>query len=132
MYVEILDALLCPGCYSSSETCFVFQYLLKVNEIKTKKGVDLVQNLIKYFHAQCKCVAYIFSRSKQLSSLVALLQLVETNQQSHTCFMSSFFQDGLKVVENFKPAMEKLSTDLTVVSYLYHLVPSTIFAFCAV
>lgn len=30
------------------------QYLIKVNEIKTKKGVDLLQNLIKYYHAQCK------------------------------------------------------------------------------
>ncbi|KAI4878465.1 hypothetical protein NFI96_021774 [Prochilodus magdalenae] len=56
------------------------EYLLKVNEIKVKKGVDLVQNLIKYFHAQC-----------------------------------NFFQDGLKVVENFKPAIEKLSTDLTAI-----------------
>uniref|UniRef100_W5KBD0 ArfGAP with SH3 domain, ankyrin repeat and PH domain 2b n=1 Tax=Astyanax mexicanus TaxID=7994 RepID=W5KBD0_ASTMX len=56
------------------------EYLLKVNEIKTKKGVDLVHNLIKYFHAQC-----------------------------------NFFQDGLKVVENLKPAMEKLSTDLTAI-----------------
>ncbi|KAK3516783.1 hypothetical protein QTP70_023662 [Hemibagrus guttatus] len=53
------------------------EYLIKVNEIKIRKGVDLVQNLIKYFHAQC-----------------------------------NFFQDGLKVVENLKPAMEKLSTDL--------------------
>ncbi|XP_051951896.1 arf-GAP with SH3 domain, ANK repeat and PH domain-containing protein 2b isoform X2 [Xyrauchen texanus] len=54
------------------------EYLIKVNEIKVKKGVDLLHNLIKYFHAQC-----------------------------------NFFQDGLKVVDNLKPFMEKLATDLT-------------------
>lgn len=54
------------------------EYLIKVNEIKVKKGADLLQNLIKYFHAQC-----------------------------------NFFQDGLNIVDNLKPFMEKLSTDLT-------------------
>ncbi|KAM9349484.1 arf-GAP with SH3 domain, ANK repeat and PH domain-containing protein 1a [Symphorus nematophorus] len=29
------------------------EYLIKVNEIKTKKGVDLLQNLVKFYHAQC-------------------------------------------------------------------------------
>lgn len=54
------------------------EYLIKVNEIKVKKGVDLLHNLIKYFHAQC-----------------------------------NFFQDGLKIVDNLKPFMEKLAADLT-------------------
>lgn len=38
----------------NSAPLFLLQYLIKVNEIKTKKGVDLLQNLIKYYHAQCK------------------------------------------------------------------------------
>lgn len=46
--VFLLSTLdLCPSLVAP-------QYLIKVNEIKTKKGVDLLQNLIKYYHAQCK------------------------------------------------------------------------------
>ena len=30
------------------------EYLLRVNEIRTKKGVDLLQHLIKYYHSQHK------------------------------------------------------------------------------
>uniref|UniRef100_A0A3Q3DYF5 Uncharacterized protein n=1 Tax=Hippocampus comes TaxID=109280 RepID=A0A3Q3DYF5_HIPCM len=30
------------------------EYLIKVNEIKTKRGVDLLQNLIKHFHSHNK------------------------------------------------------------------------------
>ncbi|KAJ8270983.1 hypothetical protein GJAV_G00121450 [Gymnothorax javanicus] len=56
------------------------EYLIKVNEIKFKKGVDFLQNLIKYFHAQC-----------------------------------NFFQDGLKKVEDLKPSIEKLGTDLVTI-----------------
>lgn len=33
---------------------FHFQYLIKVNEIKTKKGVELLQHLVEYYHAQHK------------------------------------------------------------------------------
>lgn len=28
------------------------QYLIKANEVKVKKGVELVQHLIEYYHAQ--------------------------------------------------------------------------------
>lgn len=31
---------------------FFFQYLIKFNEIKTKKGIELLQHLVEYYHAQ--------------------------------------------------------------------------------
>lgn len=30
------------------------EYLIKFNEIKSKKGIDLLQNLVEYYHAQTK------------------------------------------------------------------------------
>uniref|UniRef100_A0A8C1YKB7 Un-named sa1614 n=1 Tax=Cyprinus carpio TaxID=7962 RepID=A0A8C1YKB7_CYPCA len=38
------------------------EYLIKVNEIKTKKGVDLLQNLIKHYHSQLG--KFLFPRTK--------------------------------------------------------------------
>ena len=32
----------------------LFQYLIKVNEIKTKKGVEFLQKLVEYYYAYCK------------------------------------------------------------------------------
>lgn len=31
---------------------FSLQYLIKFNEIKTKKGIELLQHLVEYYHAQ--------------------------------------------------------------------------------
>uniref|UniRef100_A0A671NXX6 Arf-GAP with SH3 domain, ANK repeat and PH domain-containing protein 2-like n=1 Tax=Sinocyclocheilus anshuiensis TaxID=1608454 RepID=A0A671NXX6_9TELE len=49
-----LTSICCRSfCYEYFRPVFVLLvYLIKVNEIKVKKGVDLLQNLIKYFHAQ--------------------------------------------------------------------------------
>lgn len=33
---------------------FLLQYLIKFNEIKTKKGIELLQHLVEYYHAQNK------------------------------------------------------------------------------
>uniref|UniRef100_A0A3B3XFX1 Uncharacterized protein n=1 Tax=Poecilia mexicana TaxID=48701 RepID=A0A3B3XFX1_9TELE len=46
------------------------EYLIKVNEIKTKRGVDLLQNLIKHYHSQNKPVD---SLPKQVYSMHQLL-----------------------------------------------------------
>lgn len=32
------------------------EYLLKVNDIKTKKGVELLQHLVEYYHAQLRVI----------------------------------------------------------------------------
>lgn len=32
------------------------EYLIKFNEIKTKKGIELLQHLVEYYHAQNRCV----------------------------------------------------------------------------
>lgn len=32
------------------------EYLIRFNEIKTKKGIELLQHLVEYYHAQNKCV----------------------------------------------------------------------------
>lgn len=41
-----------------------------------------------------------------------------------TCFLFSFFQDGLKAVDNLKPSIEKLATDLHTVRKTSTLSPS--------
>uniref|UniRef100_I3JFX5 ArfGAP with SH3 domain, ankyrin repeat and PH domain 1 n=1 Tax=Oreochromis niloticus TaxID=8128 RepID=I3JFX5_ORENI len=51
------------------------EYLIKVNEIKTKKGVDLLQNLIKYYHAQCNPLCF------PLISLLHYLQIKQTQDE---------------------------------------------------
>uniref|UniRef100_A0AAR2J9B1 ArfGAP with SH3 domain, ankyrin repeat and PH domain 1b n=1 Tax=Pygocentrus nattereri TaxID=42514 RepID=A0AAR2J9B1_PYGNA len=50
------------------------EYLIKVNEIKTKKGVDLLQNLIKYYHAQCQHISKYYNITK-LDLIKSSLQL---------------------------------------------------------
>ncbi|XP_023974419.1 arf-GAP with SH3 domain, ANK repeat and PH domain-containing protein 2 isoform X3 [Physeter macrocephalus] len=90
------------------------EYLLKVNEIKIKKGVDLLQNLIKYFHAQCKPRAHpLLLLSVCRASGHRPRSWRESNVRlRHSSCWISFFQDGLKAVESLKPSIETLSTDL--------------------
>lgn len=73
-----------------------------MNEIKVKKSVDFLQNLIKYFHAQCKCV-------------VVAARLSSSARRPLTVCAFSFFQDGLQAVETLKPSVDKVATDLTAV-----------------
>lgn len=33
---------------------YALQYLIKYNDIKTKKGIELLQHLVEFYHAQNK------------------------------------------------------------------------------
>ncbi|XP_041060742.1 arf-GAP with SH3 domain, ANK repeat and PH domain-containing protein 1 isoform X2 [Carcharodon carcharias] len=75
------------------------EYLIKVNEIKTKKGVDLLQNLTKYYHAQ-----YIFFQEglktaekirHYVEMLAADLQNIKQNQDEEKKQLCSL-RDQLK------------------------------------
>uniref|UniRef100_A0A3Q0S9S3 Uncharacterized protein n=1 Tax=Amphilophus citrinellus TaxID=61819 RepID=A0A3Q0S9S3_AMPCI len=51
------------------------EYLIKVNEIKTKRGVDLLQNLIKHYHTaqmSCLCVQVKQRQEEEKRQLCAL------------------------------------------------------------
>uniref|UniRef100_A0A8C4PH77 ArfGAP with SH3 domain, ankyrin repeat and PH domain 2 n=1 Tax=Equus asinus asinus TaxID=83772 RepID=A0A8C4PH77_EQUAS len=59
------------------------EYLLKVNEIKIKKGVDLLQNLIKYFHAQCN---FFQDGLKAVESLKPSIETLSTDLHTVSSF----------------------------------------------
>lgn len=58
-----------------------------------------------------------FEFSQQQNKNATTVILLYKNDPSFSMLsLKSFFQDGLKVAENLKPAMKKLSTDLLGVS----------------
>lgn len=74
------------------------EYLIRFNEIKTKKGIELLQHLVEYYHAQNKFVS--FTIHLNLACLIA-------------CFLSfSYFKDGLKTIAHFGTYIEDLSSKL--------------------
>ncbi|XP_036387428.1 arf-GAP with SH3 domain, ANK repeat and PH domain-containing protein 2 [Megalops cyprinoides] len=60
------------------------EYLIKVNEIKTKKGVDLLQNLIKHYHSQCnffqECLAATEKLKQYIDALTGELSSIKHGQ----------------------------------------------------
>ncbi|XP_072571814.1 arf-GAP with SH3 domain, ANK repeat and PH domain-containing protein 1 [Paramormyrops kingsleyae] len=60
------------------------EYLIKVNEIKTKKGVDLLQNLIKHYHSQCnffqECLVTTEKLKRHIEDLTGKLNHIKHTQ----------------------------------------------------
>uniref|UniRef100_A0A8C9ZHZ1 ArfGAP with SH3 domain, ankyrin repeat and PH domain 1 n=1 Tax=Sander lucioperca TaxID=283035 RepID=A0A8C9ZHZ1_SANLU len=65
------------------------EYLIKVNEIKTKKGVDLLQNLIKYYHAQCNFFQDGLKTADKLKQYIEKLAADLYNVNTHIFTFSS-------------------------------------------
>ncbi|XP_054639481.1 arf-GAP with SH3 domain, ANK repeat and PH domain-containing protein 2 isoform X1 [Dunckerocampus dactyliophorus] len=61
------------------------EYLIKVNEIKTKRGVDLLQNLIKHFHSHNnflqECVSTTHRLKQYMDELNGVLTSVKQRQE---------------------------------------------------
>ncbi|KAG7494688.1 arf-GAP with SH3 domain, ANK repeat and PH domain-containing protein 2-like [Solea senegalensis] len=60
------------------------EYLIKVNEIKTKRGVDLLQNLIKHYHSHNNFLQECVSTTQRLKQYMEELQgVLSTVKQRH-------------------------------------------------
>nr|XP_020466771.1 arf-GAP with SH3 domain, ANK repeat and PH domain-containing protein 2-like isoform X2 [Monopterus albus] len=61
------------------------EYLIKVNEIKTKRGVDLLQNLIKHYHSHNnflqECVSTTQRLKQYMEELNGVLTVVKQRQE---------------------------------------------------
>lgn len=55
-FIFMLQSKLTNGHQTSSILInfVIFQYLIKYNDIKTKKGIELLQHLVEFYHAQNK------------------------------------------------------------------------------
>ncbi|XP_017548333.1 arf-GAP with SH3 domain, ANK repeat and PH domain-containing protein 2 isoform X2 [Pygocentrus nattereri] len=75
------------------------EYLIKVNEIKTKKGVDLLQNLIKHYHSQCnffqECLAATEKLKQYIDALTGGLSAIKHRQDEEKRQLCSL-RDQLK------------------------------------
>nr|XP_033792850.1 arf-GAP with SH3 domain, ANK repeat and PH domain-containing protein 2 isoform X3 [Geotrypetes seraphini] len=80
------------------------EYLLKVNEIKIKKGVDLLHNLIKYFHAQCnffqdglKAVESLKPSIEKLSTDLHTIKQVQDEERKQLIQLRDILKSALQV-----------------------------------
>ncbi|XP_043839798.1 arf-GAP with SH3 domain, ANK repeat and PH domain-containing protein 2 isoform X4 [Dromiciops gliroides] len=80
------------------------EYLLKVNEIKIKKGVDLLQNLIKYFHAQCnffqdglKAVETLKPSIETLSTDLHIIKQAQDEERKQLIQLRDILKSALQV-----------------------------------
>ena len=75
--------------------------MLKQNDVRTKRGVDLAEHLVGFYQAQERCVACVYC------SLLVL----------HSLLCCSYFTEGTKLMSALKSWEEKLTTQVSEVRY---------------
>ncbi|KAM8947325.1 arf-GAP with SH3 domain, ANK repeat and PH domain-containing protein 1-like isoform 2-T2 [Pelodytes ibericus] len=89
------------------------EYLIKVNEIKSKKGADLLQNLIKHYTSQCNFLQECLKATEKLKSyiegLTAELQNIKSRQDEEKKQLSSL-RDLLKPTLQIEPKEDSISS----------------------
>ncbi|KAK1799646.1 hypothetical protein P4O66_006184 [Electrophorus voltai] len=109
---------------------YMCEYLIKVNEIKTKKGVDLLQNLIKHYHSQCK-TTMLHSDLEELWGLGMERERERENGEkgkggekeggerlrevTEVFVLVSFFQECLVATEKLRQYIESLTVSLSTI-----------------
>ncbi|KAF3826956.1 hypothetical protein GH733_006815 [Mirounga leonina] len=90
------------------------EYLLKVNEIKIKKGVDLLQNLIKYFHAQCnffqdglKAVESLKPSIETLSTDLHTIKQAQDEERRQLIQLRDILKSALQVEQKEDPQIRQ-------------------------
>ncbi|XP_071597963.1 arf-GAP with SH3 domain, ANK repeat and PH domain-containing protein 2 isoform X3 [Heliangelus exortis] len=93
------------------------EYLLKVNEIKIKKGVDLLQNLIKYFHAQCnffqdglKAVESLKPSIETLSTDLYTIKQAQDEERRQLTQLRDILKSALQVDQKEESQMRQSTT----------------------
>ncbi|XP_072259748.1 arf-GAP with SH3 domain, ANK repeat and PH domain-containing protein 1-like isoform X1 [Pyxicephalus adspersus] len=91
------------------------EYLIKVNEIKSKKGVDLLQNLIKHYTSQCnflqECLQATEKLKSYIESLTTELQIIKARQEEEKKQLCSV-RDLLKPTLQVEPKEDSISKQL--------------------
>ncbi|XP_043944936.1 arf-GAP with SH3 domain, ANK repeat and PH domain-containing protein 2-like [Protopterus annectens] len=85
------------------------EYLIRVNEIKTRKGVDLIQNMINHYHSQKnffqECLKNIEERQDYIERLRAELQTIKQRQDEEKKQLCS-------LREQLRPALQLEPKDM--------------------
>ncbi|XP_037831092.1 arf-GAP with SH3 domain, ANK repeat and PH domain-containing protein 2 isoform X2 [Kryptolebias marmoratus] len=87
------------------------EYLIKVNEIKTKRGVDLLQNLIKHYHSQNnflqECVSTTQRLKQYMEELNGVLITVKQRQEEEKRQLCSLRDQLRPVVHTEQDSLPK-------------------------